>query len=169
MDAAGFDKLSKVVPLSGLVGTAGLGNCIAVAGFNKKTQKMAMAHYNTLFCANSEGDPWNESSLRRFRQWFENETNSTEFMIGLGTVWFNTAASMGKKNSQGYPVIDDRRFQLIRLIAHVFDYEPIHSGLCFTFTMSSGLPILTPYQDEVVMPSGWEQVGKDIPYGGLTA
>ncbi|WVV47291.1 hypothetical protein THH46_21360 [Pseudomonas sp. NA13] len=49
MDAAGFDKLSNVVSLNGLVGTAGLGNCIAVAGFNTGNGRMAMAHYNTLF------------------------------------------------------------------------------------------------------------------------
>ncbi|WVV47290.1 hypothetical protein THH46_21355 [Pseudomonas sp. NA13] len=85
-------------------------------------------------------------------------------MIGLGAVWFNTAASTGKKNRQGYPLMDDRRFQLIRLIAQVFDYEPIHASLCFTFTASRGLPILTPYPDETIMPDGWGQVGKDIPY-----
>lgn len=167
MDAAGFDKLSNVVPFNGLVGTAGLGNCIAVAGFNSNTERMAMAHYNTLFCANSEGDPWSELLLRRFHQWFVNETQATQFMIGLGAVWFNTAASTGRKNSQGYPIIDDKRFQLIRLIAQVFNYEPIHAGLCFTFTMSSGLPILTPYSDETVMPSGWGNTGKDIPYSSF--
>ncbi|AUO45818.1 hypothetical protein [Pseudomonas ogarae] len=164
MDAAGFDKLSNVVPFNGLVGTAGLGNCIAVAGFNTDNGRMAMAHYNTLFCANGEGDPWNEVSLRNFHKWFVGETKANQFMIGLGAVWFNTAASTGRKNRQGYPLMDDRRFQLIRLVAQVFDYEPIHASLCFTFTVSSGLPILTPYPDETIMPSGWAQVGKDIPY-----
>jgi hypothetical protein len=46
MEAAGFDKLSNLASFSGLVGTAGLANCIAVVGFNSANRTMAIAHYN---------------------------------------------------------------------------------------------------------------------------
>ncbi|MDD0976202.1 hypothetical protein [Pseudomonas fontis] len=169
MEAAGFNKLSKSTPFSGLVGTAGLGNCIAVVGFNTSNETMAIAHYDTLNCvtAHEASWSWNEASLTKFRDWFVSETRATQFVVGLGLVWFNTAEASGKKNPQGYPLTDVRRFELIRLIIKVFNHEPTKAGACFTCTVVKGAIILSAYPGQEIMPVGWAHMGLDIPYDEL--
>jgi hypothetical protein len=156
MEAAGYDRLSKLASVSGEVGTAGLGNCIAVVGFNGSKQ-MAIAHYNTLNCMGTSGNSsqWNEASLTNFRNWFVKQTQATKFMVGLGGVWFDNPS--------------DSRFELIKLINKVFGYEPTVAASCITCTVKNGAGILTPHANGDVMPQGWGQMGLVIPYDQLRA
>lgn len=171
MEAAGFNKLSRLTPVSGLVGTAGLANCIAVVGFNSSNGEMAIAHYDTMNCADLHGASlsWSETALTKFRDWFVSKTEATQFVVGLGLIWFNTSESSGKKSPQGYPAIDDRRYELIRLIVKVFKHEPTQSGRCFTCTVVNNKIILSAHSDEKIMPEGWADAGLAIPYAKLRA
>ena len=74
-------------------------------------------------------------------------------MVGLGGVWLDNPS--------------DSRFELIKLIVKVFEYEPTVGGYCITCAMVGGKETLKPYANDAVMPKGWAQMGLQIPYDQL--
>lgn len=164
MNAAGFNRLSKSAHLNETVGTAGLGNCIAVVGFNRTLDTMAIAHYDTFNCLADDDAEKNETALKNFRKWLIGNTKASQFKVGLGTIWYNTANSSSEKNEQGYPSTDATRFELIRMVKRVFDYEPIYCGSSFTFTAPEGVSHFTSYAGDQAMSNGWATEGIEIPY-----
>jgi hypothetical protein len=159
--SAGFDKISEVVSTGNIVYTAGLANCIAIVAYNKAEDRMAIAHYNTLHCFNSETNKFDSARLNKFRDWMKDIVRANAYAIGIGRIWYNTAPD---KKAKSYSSTDNMRFDLIVKIKASFNHEPTVVGSCIAFGFVDGHPRMKGHLEEPSGIDGWEKNGSDIPY-----
>lgn len=158
---AGFDRISKVVTTDNVVYTAGLANCIAIAAYNKAENRMAIAHYNTISCFNSETGKFDSESLNKFRDWMKGIVRANAYAIGIGRIWYNVAPD---EKAKSYNSVDNMRFDLIVKLKESFNHEPAVVGSCIAFGLVDGQPRMKGHLDEPSGITGWERQGSEIPY-----
>ena len=161
---AGFDRISEVVSTNNIVYTAGLANCIAIAAYNKAEDRMAIAHYNTLYCFDSETGKFDAARLNKFRNWMKDIVRANAYAIGIGRIWYDTAPD---EKAKSYSSTDNMRFDLIVKIKASFNHEPAVVGSCIAFGFVEGHPRMKGHLVEPSGLDGWERKGSEIPYNNF--
>ena len=110
--------------------TSGLANCIAIVAYDKKTEKAAMYHFNTISTFKSDNTV-KPAELSKAKTTVDAALKKeggkvTKYYVSIGGLW---------KDAKGE--VDKMRHNLLMAVIKTFNYEPKKAGKKATFDIAA--------------------------------